>query len=51
MALVAQAMAQGITACRKPQMPPHAGSPKVRGFDLPRRRQLAGDGARAGQGS
>ena len=44
-----QSAAQRIKALRKPQMPPQAGSPKVRGFDLPRRRQLAGDGARAGQ--
>jgi len=49
MGLVEQSAAQRIKALRKPQMPPQARSPKVRGFDLPRRRQLAGDGARAGQ--
>jgi hypothetical protein len=49
MGLVEQSAAQRIKALRKSQMPTQAGSPKVRGFDLPRRRQLAGDGARAGQ--
>jgi len=50
MGLVEQSAAQRIKALRKPQMPPQAGSPKVRGFDLPRRRLLNGDWTAAGQG-